>query len=83
MPEEIRLFFTSQDDVASALKKYIDTYLDGSIDDAIFTKTITQITKANDTLLFKAETKDFTVRAQNILGKKRINILNRIMGGKS
>lgn len=81
MPDEIRLFFTSQDDIASALKKYIDTYLAGTISDVTFQETVQQIIKSNDTLLFKANSTDFNVRVSNVLGKKRMNILKRIMEG--
>lgn len=72
-------FYKSQKDVAYALKLLIDDYWEFKIEEAIFIQKLQQIIDNNQDLIFKD--KDFTSLLKQRLGKKRIELILKVIEG--
>lgn len=79
MPEEIRLYYPTQDGLAKALKQFIDRYFTGEIPNETFKQTIREIAKANPTLVPQGAEPKFSLRMKNTLGKRRLQVLTQVL----
>ncbi|CAK7075085.1 TIGR04540 family protein [Tissierella sp.] len=72
-------FYKSQKDVAHALKLLIDEYWELKVEEDIFIEKLNQIIDNNEDKVFK--NKDFTSLIKQRLGKKRMELILKVMEG--
>lgn len=72
-------FYKTQKDVARALKTLIDQYWQMKVEEVIFIEIINQIIENNKDKIFKD--KEFTTLLKQRLGKKRMELILKVMEG--
>lgn len=70
-------YFKSQKDLAKALVKLIDSYWYAEIKEQLFLKRINEIVSKNTEKLYSE--KDYTSVIKQRLGKRRIELLDKIL----
>lgn len=70
-------YFKSQKDLAKALVKLIDSYWYAEINEQLFLKRINEIVSKNTEKLYSE--KDYTSVIKQRLGKRRIELLDKIL----
>lgn len=74
---KLRLFYRTQRDLATALNELIDNYHDGTVDEEVLIKGITDMYENNPYKLIKNN--NFTTVVQQQCGKRRLDIVERII----
>ncbi|MFB6468680.1 TIGR04540 family protein [Cytobacillus sp. Hz8] len=74
---ELKLFYKTQRELASALNSVIDAYWESEIDETILIKEVEEIYKNNPNRVLKNG--DFTTILKQQCGKRRLEVVNRIL----
>ncbi len=74
---ELKLFYKTQRELASALNSIIDAYWENKIDETILIKEVEDIYKNNPNKVLKNG--DFTTILKQQCGKRRLEIVDRIL----
>lgn len=74
---ELKLFYKTQRELASALNSIIDAYWENQIDEKILIKEVEDIYKNNPNKVLKNG--DFTTILKQQCGKRRLEIVDRIL----
>jgi uncharacterized protein (TIGR04540 family) len=77
---ELKLFYKTQRELASALNSIIDAYWENQIDEKILIKEVEDIYKNNPNKVLKKG--DFTTILKQQCGKRRLEIVDRILDMK-
>lgn len=74
---ELKLFYKTQRELASALNSIVDAYWENKIDETILIKEVEDIYKNNPNKVLKNG--DFTTILKQQCGKRRLEIVDRIL----
>lgn len=74
---ELKLFYKTQRELASALNSVIDAYWESKIDETVLIKEVEEIYKNNPNRVLKNG--DFTTILKQQCGKRRLEVVNRIL----
>lgn len=74
---ELKLFYKTQRELASALNSIIDAYWENQIDETILIKEVEDVYKNNPNKVLKNG--GFTTILKQQCGKRRLEIVNRIL----
>ncbi|MBB2481348.1 TIGR04540 family protein [Bacillus sp. APMAM] len=74
---ELKLFYKTQRELASALNSIIDAYWENKIEESILIKEVEDIYKNNPKKVLKYG--DFTTILKQQCGKRRLEIVDRIL----
>lgn len=74
---ELKLFYKTQRELASALNSVIDAYWESKVDETVLIKEVEEIYKNNPNRVLKNG--DFTTILKQQCGKRRLEVVNRIL----
>lgn len=79
---EIKSFYKNQRELAEALSKIIDDYWDSQISESKMIDSIIKIVDNNRSKVFLEETGEYTAVLRQQCGKKRLEIVSKILSDK-
>lgn len=79
---EIKSFYKNQRELAEALSKIIDEYWDNQIPESKMIDSLVRIVDNNRAKVFHEETGEYTTVLRQQCGKKRLEIVSKVLATK-
>ena len=79
MDDQIKLYYKNQVELGSSLKRFIDAYFEDKIKDEELETKIAEVISNNKAKFYINETLEVAATIKQILGKNRLDILNKIL----